>query len=924
MSSPSPPRRRAAVSTNVRESPSSFVGRAGDLSAIKARFDEGARLVTVLSPGGMGKTRAATRFARLHGEGFAAHGGGGAWFCDLTDAGGVDALCGVVAAELGVPLERSADERAIIADVGRAIARKKRVLLVLDNLEHLAREAARVVRAWMILAPDARFLATSRAVLGVPGEHLVHLEPLSLPRPGQSAAEIMATESVDLFVRRAREVRPGFDPSAGEIEVLADVVRATDGIPLAIELAAARVAVLTLEQIERRLATPLDLLVRRDDTGKHASMRRVIVDSFAQLDEVMRRRLAASSVFRGGFTLEAAESVLDGPQKGVLATLDALVARSLVRAREAPGELRFSCFEAIRELAAEELAALPGARAEVAARHARYYAAFGAALAGEAATAGGGALRARLGRELDNLIAAHAQAIEEAARAPEGEGAALALSLALALAPVLLERGRLVLGLRVLDEALAAASAAGSGSRLPGFAEALVARGNTRRELGDLDRARQDIAAGLALAQRSGDVALEAQACMRWGVIVEASGETQEARAHFVRGLARLAVAKADRLQRAREAEIRARLGHAHRREGDLDAAERETRRALALYREAGCDDELPTALYEAAVIALFRRRYAEAHAHFDEALALARAGGLKQAEGALSSALGILVQEEGRIDEALGHHAHAVRLFREIGSRIREASALYYLGGAFLERGSAGEASKLLAQAFDVVRGAGMPRYEVLIAGCLAVATASAGERDGAQAWLDKARAAASACASELSLQATLGIHEAHVALHGAPGIARRALVDRARDLTADWANDDVRFAWRLLLARTREDARPPATALAIFEEGARFVAPGAPSAVDLSRRAPLRRILFALATLRVEAPGEPLSMDEVVRAGWPGERIGSEAAANRVRVALATLRKLGLRRAIVTGQGGYLIDPATAVVIGSSLGEG
>jgi len=722
-------------------------------------------------------------------------------------------------------------------------------------------------------------------------------------------------------VRRAREVRPDFDPQPSELETLADVVRATDGIPLAIELAASRVAVLSLEQLKRRLAAPLDLLVRRDDTGKHASMRRVLVDALSPLDAVQRARLAASSVFRGGFTLEAAEGVIAGPGEAILATLEALVARSLVRARESEGEIRFTSFEAIRELAAEELAAQPEALESVAALHARHYAGLGRALANEAATAGGGASRARLARELDNLVAAHARALVEARRAPGGEGSALALSIALALSPVLAQRGQLELCLRLLDEAIIEAPA--EGPRPLGFAAALVARGNARREIGDPDRAKEDLAAGLALAEASGDVALEAAAWTCWGEIVEASGETRDARAHFVRALDRLAQAPSDRVRRAHEAEIRARLGHAHRREGDLDAADRETKRALALYREAGCDDELPMTLYEAGVIALFRQRYVDARAHFDEALARARSGGQKQAEGALSSGLGILLQEQGHLDEALAHHAHAVRLFRAIGSRIREGSALYYLGTAFLESGSVDEASKLLAHAFDVMRAHGMPRYEVLIAGCLAAAAADAGERAGAQEWLARARSAVAACASERALQSTLGVHEAHVALHDADGETRRALIERARCLASDHSNDDVRFAQRLLLAQTRREARPPATALSILDEGGRFLVPGAASAVDLSRRTPLRRILFALAIVRVEAPGEPLSMDEMVRAGWPGERIGSAAAANRVRVALATLRKLGLREAIVTGQGGYLLDPAMAVVLGATAAD-
>ncbi len=918
MKSGSPKKRTASAATNVRESPSSFVGRESDLSAILLRFDEGARLVTILGPGGMGKTRAATRFARLHEEAFRAHGGGGAWFCDLTDATSVDAMCGVVIAALGATQPRSGEERTIVEDVGREIARRKRVLLVLDNLEQLESDAARVVHAWMLSAPDARFLATSRTVLGIPGENLVHLEPLAVPGPTPSAEEIRSTQGVDLFLRRAREVRPGFEPSPSELATLAEVVRATDGIPLAIELAAARVAVLTLEQLKRRLVAPLELLVRRDDSGKHGSMRRAIVASFAQLDATSRARLGASSVFRGGFTLEAAERVLIGPVDGVLPTIEALVARSLLRAREREGEIRFSSFEAIRELASEELASHPQARDEAVGRHARYYAELGGALAKEASTAGGAGARALISRELDNLVVAHASAVAETKRNPGGDGPALSLTIALALAPVLTSRGQLELCLTLLDLSIEAATSASI--EPSGVAEALLARGITRRSVGDTGLAKADLTAALTRARDSGDAMLEAQARLRWGELVEALGETGAARAELILALRCLERAPRDRMQRAQEAALRARLGHTHRREGDLDAAERETMRAIELYREAGCDEELPTALYEAGVIAMFRRSYLEARTHFDEGIVLARAVASEPAEAILSSGLGILLQEQGRIDDSLALHARAVHLFRVVGTPVREASALYYLASAFLERGERLQATPLLSRAFEIMHASGWPRYEVLIAGCLAAASADARDLDSAMAWLEKATSAASACESEPAIRATLAIHEAHVALARASADDLRAIGDRVQVLAADQSNDDVRFALRLFTARARPEARVPTSALALFEEGARFKVPGGSSPIDLSRRIPLRRILFALATLRVASPGEPLSMDEIVRAGWPGERIGSDAAANRVRVALATLRKLGLRDAIITVQGGYLLDPATAVVIDST----
>lgn len=910
---------------SLPEVASSFVGRSSELSSIESQFDEGARLVTIVAPGGMGKTRLALRFAADRGGAYGDL--GGPWFCDLTEADGAAAMCVIVASTLGVRLERERDVQRLVEAVGDAIARKKRLLLVLDNVEHIAGDAARVVAAWMSAAADARFLVTSRVVLGVAGEHLAPLEPLFVPPagPNSGAAEHDAwarSDGIALFLSRARQVNPSFAPTGGDLEAIADIVRSVDGIPLAIELAAARLRVLSLDQMRARLRAPLGVLVKQNDDGRHASMRRTVTDSVLQLDADEHRCFAACSLFKGGFSLEAAEDVV-GQASGAstLDLLESLVSRSLVRATKVGDRTRFSMFEVIRELAQESLRARPELADAVAARHCRYYARITPALAEQAAF--DRAIASALDRELDNLLAAHNRACAEAAADPFGEGPMLALTLALALEPGLAARGSFAARVTLLDRALAVQPTLSGSAAIT----AIVVRGAALHELGDSQAGARDLEQGLACARAlsPGEPAaaeLEAAALLHLAEITEASGDTAGARQQLSAALERLARARPGRVTRVREADILARLGHALRREGDLPAAEAATQRALALYREVGIEERLPRILYEAGVIGLFRAAYDAAMAHFDEGLKRARALQDKQAEGALQSGIGVLLQERGDLDDAIVHHAAAVRAFHELGNRHREISALYYLGGAFLERGSHDEAIKLLVRAFDRMGGAGMRRYEVLIGGALASASAMVGQLETARGWLVRAKDAALACESERALQLALTIHEAHVAgrdsLSAAPTEAVVATLQHALEQNG---NDDARFAWRLLAqARAPSSSSPPTReerALRVRGDGGAFCLPDTSTFVDLSRRAPLKRILLALAQLRVESPGEALATDDVIRAGWPGERIGAVAAANRVRVALATLRKLGLRDRIVTGEGGYLLDPAIPVVV-------
>ena len=833
--------------TNVTESATSFIGRERDLDAIDARIDEGARLVTILGPGGMGKTRLALRFVETRAASYE----GGAWLCDLTRATSIADACVVVASVLGMRLAKGAP----VATLGRALALRGRLLVLLDNFESLAEHAEALVGALLRASPRAIFLVTSRVALDVAGEHSWPLEPL------------VGDDGVSLFVARAREVRPSFSPNEAELTTIAEVVRRASGIPLAIELAAARVAVLSPAQIATRLSPALPLLVRPAREGRHASMRETIADSFAMLGEATRRCFVATGTFRGGFSLEAAEHVLGGAS--VLDAIEVLRARSLIHVSTTPdGSLRFGLYEPIREFAIEQLDAESGDG--VRRRHVAYFSGLGRLPV------------ARLALDFDNLVTAHETAVSL-------RDADAALAIALTVDPLLRARGHFALRLRILEAALAIAT-----QRDARYAEALVLRGHTQHELGRLVEARADFEAALALAESHGAAEIQALALVRLGELVEVQGATDEARSLFTRAIA----------SGAYEAEARLHLAHAFRREGRLDEAERECARAIALAREADDDEGLGYAVYEAGVVSLLRASHEAALAAFDEAEAIARRASFRPLEGNVHAARGTLLQERGELDAAIACHTEALAIAREVGSPYSEGSALYYLAGAYLERGQPADAAALLRKSLARVTDVGSHRYEALVSGALAVIAAASGDRDAALGHLERAESAAGACSSEPSIAATVAIHAAHV--NGAPLAGAQTIAGAHRC-------DDPRFALRIF---ARANVRTAPT-LSVRADGSTFRLPGAESDVDLSRRAPLRRILVALAERRRDAPGDAVGLDEIVALGWPGERMGHAAGVNRAHVALAELRKLGLRDVLVTSPDGYALTTACEVTL-------
>lgn len=277
---------------SLRAERDAFVGRRRTLQALAQRFDAGARLVSLLGIGGGGKTRAATRY----GWAWMGEYPGGVWFCDLAPARSIEGIASAVAQGLQIPL----GPEDPVVQLGHAIAGRGPCLVILDNFEHLARHAEATLGRWLDRAMDARFLVTTRGVLGITGEETLALAPM---QPDDAQA---------LFLRRAEAARRDFKPGPEDAEAIATLVGLLDGLPLAIELAAARTRTLAPRALLARMSERFKLLASSGGRlDRQATLRATFDWSWGLLPTAEKAALAQLSVFEGGFTLEAAEAVID-------------------------------------------------------------------------------------------------------------------------------------------------------------------------------------------------------------------------------------------------------------------------------------------------------------------------------------------------------------------------------------------------------------------------------------------------------------------------------------------------------------------------------------------------------------------------------------------------------------------------------------
>jgi predicted ATPase/DNA-binding SARP family transcriptional activator/class 3 adenylate cyclase len=398
-----PLRSLRAQKHNLPAQLTSFIGREQEIAELKDLLAT-TRLVTLTGAGGSGKTRLALQVA---GD-LVSEYPDGVWLVELAALSDAKLVGAVVARALGVQEEPSRPLVETLTDTLRA----KRLLLVLDNCEHLLAACAGLAEGLLQACPQITVLATSRQPLAIAGETAWAVPTLSVPAAAETGTvDALASEAVRLFIERARSANRTFTPSGDGTAAIVEICRRLDGIPLAIELAAARVRLLTPEQIATRLDDRFALLTDGSRTAlpRHRTLRALIDWSYELLFEQEQLLLRRLSVFAGDFGLEAAESVCAGEGiagQAVLDLLAQLVDKSLVVAEEQHAETRYRLLETVREFARERLDA-SDQDAPLARRHAGYYRASAEDARAEAERSGDARRWSRLAQaEHDNLRAA--------------------------------------------------------------------------------------------------------------------------------------------------------------------------------------------------------------------------------------------------------------------------------------------------------------------------------------------------------------------------------------------------------------------------------------------------------------------------------------------------------------------------------------
>ncbi len=874
-----------------------FVGRVDDLATIRRLFESGHRLVTILGPGGAGKTRIVTEFGNRFAGSFDS-----VWFLDLTPFETADDALSSSLALWGITTTGSP-----ATAIARHLDSLGRVLLIVDNLEHILEEFAPQLVEFLRVNKTTTLLATSREPLHVVGEHQHRLGSLSVE------------EAVSLFETRARAQAPSFSLDSASRKAIAEVVERVDFLPLAIELAASRARMMSPLALAERLTSRMSALKSkdRDRPERHRTISATIEWSWELLDDNLKRALTDLSVIRGPFDVEVAAAIFADPdaEEMVEGLLDQCLLERVV-------DNRFRMFETVRGFATERLEESSHARV-VWRRHARYFVQ---------------RVESTKPRELGsmrfvvpNLLAAAERDIDLDLRAScwisagrvcrETGGVAPLIPHLIQIPELINDPGRIAESLYLV--AL-------------GYAETLK-----------LQEATDFAGRAAEMAEQNGHADIAALAHSAHGAYLSRASRPSEALPILEHAYALAAGSqKADvRLQvRAQLATTLFQMGQASRGEAllaeNIDEANHlgDRRTAARGLAQLALHSMTSGALDRAEVMLLDAENLLETQAD-PVWLATVQVG------------RGDLQRRKGHLAEARSHYERAVRTAQASASvdlQVRALSGLAMTLGAASDRGhlitalervgedsDSVEANLLRSRmaffdiAFDnppLSRHAARAVFQsesvtaswrAVLGGIYALGYAMTFDGPAfddvvaqsrallapsvfADSFLDTVSLLGEAMMerTKLSPSAWQEMHEEIQALAAMP--------DPSLGPWPQW--EAANILTLLLERRVKPDSHT--LVLRLSEDARTFYPPGVDEAVDFTRRGALRLILLGLATQRTEHPGAGISLDEVVALGWPGERVTPEAAASRVYTAIRTLRGFGLDEYLLTSDEGYLLS--------------